>query len=242
MPLTPLDIVNGTFGLLFVSISVILGFIIILKYFKSKNINFLWVGLTWIFITAGWWGTSISFLVALLTGGEGLSFEMIMLLNFIPLPLGLIFWSMAFTNFLYEEKRKTFLIGIGIYLIIFYVVFLYFLFTDPIIIGEKVSPVDTKGNSAILIVFVVIFIVLFLTTGVKFALETMRIKEDPETNLKGKLLLLAFPSFCIGGFLDASIPTTALTLIIFRLILISSAIEFYGGFVLPNWMKKHLLR
>ena len=84
------------------------------------------------------------------------------------------------------------------------------------------------------------FIVVFFITGVKFALETMKI-DDPETKLKGKLLLIAFPSFCIGGFLDASISTTALTLIIFRLILMSSTIEFYGAFVLPNWIKKRLL-
>ncbi len=241
MVLETLDIVNGTFGTLFVSISVILGIMIILKYFKTKNINFLLVGLTWIFITSGWWGTSISFLIALLTGSEGLSFEMIMLFNFIPLPIALICWSIAFTNFLYQEKQIIFLIIVGIYITIFYVIFLYFIITDPILIGEKITPVDTKGNSPILVIFLVVFIIIFFITGMKFALETMKL-NDPETKLKGKLLLVAFPSFCIGGFLDAAIPTEALTLIIFRLILISSAIEFYGGFVLPNWMKKHLLR
>ncbi|MFX0073637.1 MAG: hypothetical protein ACFFAO_21375, partial [Candidatus Hermodarchaeota archaeon] len=59
---------------------------------------------------------------------------------------------------------------------------------------------------------------------------------------KGKLLLIAVISFCIGGFLDASMPTTALTLILFRLLLISSAIEFYWGFILPSWMKNRLLK
>ena len=241
MALEPLDIVNGTFGLLFVVISIILGVIIVLKYFKTKDINFLLVGLTWIFLISGWYGTSASFLVALFTGGDGLSLEMILLLNFIPLPIGFLLWSIAFTNFLYKEKQLLFLLAIGIYIIIFYAVFLYFIFTDPLLIAEKISPVDTAARSPVMAIFLIIFVVIFFVTGVKFALETIKI-DDPETKLKGKLLLIAFPSFCIGGFLDASIPTTALTLIIFRLILISSSIEFYGAFILPNWMKKAFLK
>lgn len=241
MALETLDIVNGIFGLIFVLISIILGVIIVLKYFKSKEINFLLVGLTWIFLVSGWYGTSVSFLVALFTGGDGLTFEMIILLNLIPLPLALIFWSIAFTNFLYKERQTLFLAFIFIYITIFYIIFLYLLFTQPILIGEKISPVDTKGNSPVVVILLLVFILIFLTTGVKFALATMKI-DNPETKLKGKLLLIAFPSFCIGGFLDAAMPTTALTLIIFRLILISSAIEFYWGFVLPNWMKKRILK
>ncbi|MFX1337054.1 MAG: hypothetical protein ACFFDK_00440 [Promethearchaeota archaeon] len=241
MSLEPLDIVNGTFGLLFVVISIILGIIIVLKYFKTKDKNFLLVGFTWIFLISGWYGTSASFLVALFTGGDGLSLEMILLLNFIPLPIALILWAIAFSNFLLKDKQFIFLLGNVIYVIIFYTVFFYFIFTNPNLIAEKISPVDTAARSYVLAVLLVIFIVIFFVTGVKFALETMKI-NDSETKLKGKLLLIAFPLFCIGGFLDASIPTTALTLIIFRLILILSAILFYGAFVLPNWIKRMFLK
>ncbi len=241
MALTTLDIVNGIFGLLFVGISIILGIIIVLKYFKTRDTNFLLVGFTWILLISGWFGTSVSFLVALITGGDGLSLEMILLLNFIPLPIGLVLWTIAFTNFLYKEKQGLILLFVGIYIIIFYSVFLYFIFTDPLVIAEKISPVDTAARNIGFAVFLIIFIAIFLSTGIKFALETLKI-DDPETKLKGKLLLMAFPSFCIAGFLDASIPTTALTLIIFRTILIISAVLFYGGFVLPEWMKKIFLK
>lgn len=142
---------------------------------------------------------------------------------------------------MYKEKQLLILLIIGIYIIIFYAIFLYYVLTDPLLIAEKISPVDTAARSPVMAIFLIIFVVIFLITGVKFALETIKI-DDPETKLKGKLLLIAFPSFCISGFLDASIPTTALTLIIFRLILISSSIEFYGGFILPNWMKKAFLK
>ena len=75
MALTPLDILNGLFGLLFVIISVILGLIIAFKYFKNNDKNFILIGFTWVFITSGWYGTSLSFLSALILGGEGLSLK-----------------------------------------------------------------------------------------------------------------------------------------------------------------------
>ncbi|MHA1489264.1 MAG: hypothetical protein ACTSRI_06380 [Promethearchaeota archaeon] len=82
---------------------------------------------------------------------------------------------------------------------------------------------------------------IILITGLLFGRETFK-SDDPEIKLKGKMLILAFPSFAIGAILDATIPFTAITLIIVRLILISSSIEFYGGFILPKWMKKLLLK
>ena len=81
----------------------------------------------------------------------------------------------------------------------------------------------------------------YLISGINFALKTIEL-STPEMELRGKLLLIAFPSFCIGAFLDALIPTNAITLIVFRLILISSAIEFYLGFTLPDFIKKSLLK
>ena len=142
---------------------------------------------------------------------------------------------------MYKKKQKLVLISISVITFIFYIMFFYFLFTNPILVGEKISPVDTKGNNWVLLLYLVLFILIFLITGVKFSLKTITI-DNPETKLKGKLLLIAFISFSIGSVLDSMVPSTALTLIIFRLILISSAIEFYGGFILPKWIKKFLLK
>ncbi len=241
MVLSTLDFINGIFGTLLVGLSIILGLIIVSKYFKNQNRNFIYVGLAWCLFVSGWYGTTASFYVALFTGGEGLSFGTIMALNFLLLPLALILWLLAFTNFLYKEKRKlimaiTTLISLG-----FYVIFLYFLITDPSYIGHKISPVDTSGNLTVLIIYLFFMIVILFVTVIKFGIETIKI-GDPETKLKGKLLILAAPTFCIGAILDATIPTDAITLVIFRSILILSAIEFYGGFILPGWMKRLFLR
>ena len=107
MSLTPLDILNGTFGLSLVIISFILGLIVLFKYFKNKNKNFILLGINLILLASGWFGTSTSFIVALIYGNDGLALEMILLLNFIPLPIGLMCWIGFYTNVLMKEKQKS---------------------------------------------------------------------------------------------------------------------------------------
>ena len=84
-------------------------------------------------------------------------------------------------------------------------------------------------------------LILALITGVLFARKSLR-SEKPEIKLRGKFLLAAFISFVIGGILDTIITANFVALLITRIILISSSIEFYYGFILPEWMKKRFLR
>ena len=57
------DILHGSFSLLYVIISFSLGLIILFKYFKFKNRLYVLVGLTWIFLSFPWLPDSISFLM-----------------------------------------------------------------------------------------------------------------------------------------------------------------------------------
>ncbi|MFX0073477.1 MAG: hypothetical protein ACFFAO_20560, partial [Candidatus Hermodarchaeota archaeon] len=75
-----------------------------------------------------------------------------------------------------------------------------------------------------------------------FAFDSMK-SEKVEIKLKGKFLATAWISFIIGAALDTGfISLTPLLLIITRLLLISSAIEFYFGFFLPDWLKKVVIK
>ena len=242
MSLTPLDILNGILGLLVVIISFILGLIVLSKYFKNKNKNFILLGINLILLTSGWYGTSTSFIIALINSSDGLSLEMILLLNFIPLPIGLLCWCGFYTNILMKEKQKLFLLIVIIITIFFYSVFFSVVFTDVSQAAIKISPVDTTaGGNRFLSIYIIIFIILLLFTGIHFSLQTMKY-EDIEMKTKGKFLLFAFPSFAIGGLLDSSLPSNEITLIFFRLLLILSIISFYIGFLLPNWIKKRMIK
>ncbi len=242
MSLTPLDILNGILGLSVVIVSFILGLIVLLKYFKNKNKNFILLGVNLIFLASGWYGTSTSFFIAFIRGNEGLPLEMILLLNFIPLPIGLICWCGFYTNILMKEKQKLFLLIMVVITVFFYSVFFFVVFTDVSQAAIKISPVDTTaGENRFLSIYIIIFIIVLLFTGIHFSLRTMKY-EDVEMKTKGKFLLFAFPAFAIGGFLDSTLPSNEITLILFRLLLITSIIGFYIGYLLPNWIKKRIIK
>ncbi|MFX1274159.1 MAG: hypothetical protein ACFFBP_00755 [Promethearchaeota archaeon] len=238
-PLEPLDIANGILGLIFVSITIIVGLSIVIKYFKNKNINLLYVGIAWIFFCSGWYGTSVSFIWSFFNGGEGLPLEAILLINFIPLPIGVVSWMMAFTNFMLKKRQKLILLSIIIYSVVFYTLFVIYLILDVNLIADKESAVDTSSKSIEMASFIIIIIVIIMISGIAFAIKTIKIGES-ETKWKGVFLLIAFPSFAIGGLLDAILPTNASSLVILRLLLMSSAIEFYFGFILPERIKRFL--
>jgi hypothetical protein len=42
--------------------------------------------------------------------------------------------------------------------------------------------------------------------------------------------------------MDAALPLSIITLAAARIILISSAIEFYFGFILPNWFREKIIK
>jgi hypothetical protein len=141
-----------------------------------------------------------------------------------------------------KDKQKTFLLIMLCITIFFYIIFVATLLIDVNISVIRISPVDTAaGENKFLSIYIIIFIVVLLITGLHFSLQTIKY-DDIEMKTKGRFLLLAFPSFTIGGLLDSSLPSTEITLILFRLLLISSIIEFYIGYLLPNWVKKRVIK
>jgi hypothetical protein len=89
-------------------------------------------------------------------------------------------------------------------------------------------------------IYFIINLVLFLVTGVLFSRKSLQ-SESREIRFKGKLLMAAFISFTIGTVIDFAIPNP-LTYIIARLILLSSSVEFYIGFLLPERIKRLLFK
>jgi len=66
--------------------------------------------------------------------------------------------------------------------------------------------------------------------------------EDPSIQWKGRFMLIAMISFAVGAFLDAVLTFTPLELVLVRLLLISSSIEYYLGFFLPNSIANRLIK
>lgn len=236
---TVVDYVQGGFSLIFVIISILIGVIFIMKYFQYENLQLLLVGLTWIGLASPWFPDSINFILVFFTTPLPLRLNLIIGNSFLPVVA--IIWVKAFTDLLYKDKQKILLIIFFIIGIIFEIYFIISLIFAPSLIGSfPVSPFQIVYHP-VFEIFLLVFILVFMITGILFGRESLK-SEEKEINLKGKFLIIAFISFAIGAILDSIIPREAYLVIITRLILISASLEFYFGFMPPEWLKNFFIK
>ncbi|MHA1489270.1 MAG: hypothetical protein ACTSRI_06410 [Promethearchaeota archaeon] len=247
MVLEILDFLQGSFSLVFVCFSLILALKIFSKYFEYKTRTYIFVSLTWIGVASPWFPDSISFLKILIFNAP-LEPEWYFIIGNALLPFFLLCWLVAFTDLLYKDKQKLILSIFIILGVIFEILFFYLLITDIDEIGVFLRPFQVEFGTLITIYFIM-FIAIILISGVLFAKQSIK-SEKPDVILKGKFLFLAFISFTIGAILDSAIgsildatdPLLPIFVVIIRLILISSALEFYCGFILPKWLENFLIK
>ncbi len=150
-----------------------------------------------------------------------------------------------------REKQKLIVALVLIFSITFEFTFFYLFFINIDLIGV-INPLRPfSADFGIFIsISLLIFILVMLITGVIFAQKSFKL-EDPEVRLKGKLLRAAFLTFTVAAVLDSMLgaifedptdPLLAIMVVIVRILLIFSALEFYGGFLLPRWMKEIFLK
>mgnify|MGYP006278409447 CR=1 FL=1 len=236
----PIIITNGIFVTIYVAISLIIGGKMIATYFKTKEQLLLLVGLTWIGIVSPWYPAVISFFVAFFND-VGIDPVAYYIIGNVSAPAILIIWMYAFTEFFYKNRRKILLGAAIIYSIAFEIIFFVLLAMGPEFIANFNAPIDVEYKGIFMIVAASVIIIM-TTTGIIFSYKSI-VVFDPETKLKGYFLLVAFISYAIGAFLDAAVEGGGyFLLIITRLILISSAIEWYCGFMLPDWVKRLFIK
>jgi hypothetical protein len=229
--LTELQILNGSMTLVFMILSLIIGFKILLRYYEIKQKEFITVGLSWIFLTSAWWGTSLSFLLILLFNYAFDPITYIYIGNaFVPALV--ILWPYSVCSLL-NYKRKNLILAIFLIISVIYEIFLaIFIVVNPDMIAtyEGLFYLKPRGIG---LVYIVLAILTFIVFSLLFILRSFR-SEDPKIRLKGKLLLLAVILFTTASVINALIMLTAVTLIVVRILLILGAIFFYFGFLLPQ--------
>jgi hypothetical protein len=184
-----------------------------------------------------------------------LSPEWYFIIGNVFIPIALIPWMIAYTDMITREKKRLYVGLIAILCLIFEILFFTFFFIDiDNLIGSMTSAFSADFG-VLLIVFLFITMIIILTTGIKFARKSIK-SEDKEIRLKGKLLQAAFILFTIAAVVEKTgrsimlglvfqDPTNLLLqvmLAIVRTLLLLSAIAFYGGFLLPRWMKDILMK
>jgi len=149
-----------------------------------------------------------------------------------------------------KEKQKLAVYLILILSIVFEIIFFTLFFLDISLIGVYTT-LFSADLGIFLIISLFITMLIMLTTGLKFAAKSIR-SEDKDVRLKGKLLRGAFIAFTIAALLEKSArsimlgsifqdpndPLLTVMLAIVRVLLVLSAFAFYGGFLLPRWIKE----
>jgi len=252
LDLSPIEFMQGLFSSVIVFISLLTGLLIALRYFQTKKLTFLSIGFAWSGIIAGWIPDSINFFLVILNQPK-LPIAIYLMIAVGLYPPILLLWLIGITELLHIKKRKLYLIGFLIFLIISEILFFTFLIIDISgLLGEYISIfiVDYKVFSIFILFFSLIVIII---TGFKFSYSAFE-AIDSKVKLKGKLLLFAFISVSIGVVLDLIL--TALSqnvgtilyfvlpglIVITRLIIALSSIAFYCGFILPKWIKVFFLK
>ena len=200
--------------------------------FKTRN--YILVGLAFMGIAFPWLPDAISYLMIIFINLK-LSPEISFIIGYAILPFFLLCWLLAFMNLYYEEKQNLILIIFILPIIIFEIIFFYLLFTDSSLIGTFVGPFQIRWT-LFMEIYLFIFIIIVILTGVLFVQQSFK-SNNPEIRLKGKFLLVAFISFTTASIIEAMFHLEPITVVITRIILISSSIEFYIGFILPKWMR-----
>jgi len=238
MALSTLQFVNGLSSLILVVIFAIVGISIALRYKKTKERTYILFGITWIGVVEAYIAVSISFIVALFNG-VGLPLQIYFLISLSGYPITTVIWITAFTDILYKKKQKIIQLIFVVIGVVYEVIFLYFLFTAPSLIGAKLSPVDAEFG-LITRPYIYFCLVVIFITGIILAVASMK-SENPEHKLRGFFILLTLITFVLCAIFDA-LNVNIVIITIVRLIMISSAIEFYIAFVMPTWARKLFLK
>ena len=239
MVFTSFDLVSGIMSIIAVIIATTAAILILSRYIKTKNRDYLLLGVTVPVLIEPWMPSAFSFIYALFNYGQGLPPPIYIFIGNAFIPLGITTWAMVFTDLILTNRQKSVVSLVAIFGIVFEINLLTCLFTgNDQLLGVLIGVSDIEYKF-LLEAFLTIIVGYIFITGITFGIETLK-ADNPDLKLKGKLMIIGFSSFCAFAALDAIITFNEITLILIRSLGIFSAFCLYGGFLLPNWMKRLL--
>ena len=239
-----LDIIlSGIFSIITVIVSFIIGLTILFKYRKHKQNTLLYVSFTSIGIYSPWWASSLSFLISFLNNDGLKQFPSIyfIIIGVLTAPTA-ISWMLALDSLMERENkiRKLIIVILCIETVTVEVIYLIFSVLNPLIVGELSGPIDVHYNLVGLILFINLSMVITSIT-MNFSIKAIKSSKS-EARLKGAIILISALVFLTCSAFDAILTLDVIGLTIVRILLLISAVLFYFGFFLPNFLKKLLLR
>ncbi|MFX1236220.1 MAG: hypothetical protein ACFE8P_00715, partial [Promethearchaeota archaeon] len=134
--------------------------------------------------------------------------------------------------------EKLILIFYSIIYYIFEIAFFSVLIIDSGQIGSLIGPLNVKYEPWIRTIMGIL-ILFVLVTGLMFSIRSIK-STNPEINVKGKLLTIAFIFWSICSVVDTTFTLSIELLLFIRILLILTSITFYVGWILPGFSKNIL--
>ena len=241
MALNNYQLISGILSIILVTIYIIIGLSIFLKYFKVKQRVFIYMGLAWITLSMLWWSSIIHMILLILNpNGSGLPlFYNFVIASFVT-PLCVFLFAAAFTSLTFKKYKR----HLQAYLLImagsFWIILIFYLSNILQLYGISYFS-DENPTDLWIVVYLFIIIITLDLMGILFALDSIK-SENEVIKYKGKLILIAFILFAIGAFFDG-IESNLFFLEFFdRFLLMASVIFFYFGFIMPDWLKNRILK
>ncbi|MFX1237573.1 MAG: hypothetical protein ACFE8P_07615, partial [Promethearchaeota archaeon] len=169
--LEPLEIFSGVFALIFVLTSLFIGLLFLKKYFKTKRKEQLSLGLTWVLLSSGWWGSAFTFLSIMTFEYAFKEFEYLFLNN-VFFVLSILFWIYSFVHIFYQKKEKVVIVLTSIIIGATEVVLISLLLIDPFLVGRLNGYFITDSGIFLLILNILIPVVAFIL-GVFFSVMSI---------------------------------------------------------------------
>ncbi|MFX0069598.1 MAG: hypothetical protein ACFFAO_00695 [Candidatus Hermodarchaeota archaeon] len=240
MILTFAEIINEIFSTMIVFIFVLVGLLTIRRYRKFQNQLYILWGIGLLGLGIPWLASSISFFM-IITTGEGLTEVPYFFITLFPLAITSFFWMWTMTDLLIKEKQKFYLLIMVVTGVLFEIYLFYFLITDPSVIGILHNPpIDSTYYGITMLYMIFMMAVVSISLSI-FIWQSFKL-DNPEIKLKAKFLLAGLISFLFGSIFDGMFPLNVVYIMIMRLILFTSAIEFYIGWNLPESIKKFFIK
>jgi hypothetical protein len=206
-----------------------------------KNKVLLFIGLAWMGAYQPWWPSAVSFVLGVFNISHGLDPILYIAIGNVLIPLTVFLWFMGTTELIFSKRKK---LIVGIYTtisILMDIYIIYFLINDYTVLGHLAGFSDMEYGFLMSLYLMFINITIAIS-GILMGRESLRSNEK-EIKTKGKCLIAASICYVLGGLLDVGVfSLIPPALVISRSILIMGSFLFYMGFLLPEFIKKRLLK
>jgi len=237
--LTEMEILLGSTSLINVLFAIILGLKIAFKYSEVKRKEFISAGISTIFMMSGHVVYAFSFLTYVLFDFI-ISHTIVLFLGSSIALIAVMCWIYTISILLYPNSIKRILTIFFIVCLLWEIFLIYFLLTDMSIIGIVLGKFDIKVNifGFLLVIFALMTLIITMSL---FTYKSLK-SDDKVLQWRGRFLMMGAILFIIGMTFDMRFATTSMIVVIARIIMISSTIFLYIGWLLPKRIAYWLIK